>query len=284
MSEETTAPEVTETAEVTTASAPETTSASLDYTTLINSDGTFKEEFYSSLPDDIGAHSATKKYNNIVDLAKGNINASSLVGKKGREYWESEDPAIIAERRDILGIPTEATEYGLQMPEDFPEEIPYDAGELDRFSQFAYENNLTKEQAEAIIKYDAERAVGKYSEVTQNFEAQKQEALENLKSEWGVKTDYNLGKVKQATDELGITDVLNETGLANNASVLRMVFDKLIPAIGDDRLIESAKQDNFATAQDALDDLDDRLMTMDKFDPARKRLLDEKMKLLEKIS
>lgn len=256
----------------------------LDYSSLINSDGTFKETFHSSLPEDLGNHSVLKKYQSIEDLAKGTINASSLVGKKAEEFWKSEDPDVVATRRSIMGIPDSADGYELSKPASMPDEIGFDDVQLNSYKTLAHEIGLTTEQASKLLEWDADRAQSKIGEVADNYKATVEKAETELRGDWGNKFDYNIGKIKQATDFLGLTEELNETGLANNPTVLKAIFDKIVPAISDDKLIEGAKSDNYATMEDELNQIDSKLLSMDSSDPSRKALLSRKLELLQKIS
>lgn len=262
--------------------APVAEPAAINYQSMINEDGTFGENFLSSLPDDIGNHSAISKYGNVVDLVKGTINASSLVGKKAEEFWKSEEPEIVAKRREIMGMPSDIASYELVKPE-LPDDIPYDEGRMDAFKQIAYEAGITPEQANKLIEWDANSSIEAFGSVAQQMQEARDSAEAELKGEWGSKFQYNLGKVKQATDFLGITEELESTGLGNNPTVLKMVLDKLVPAISDDKLIEGTKADNYATIQDELVEIESKLTAMDRSDPAGKALVARRLELLQKM-
>jgi hypothetical protein len=266
------------------ASTPATEPTGPDYKNLINSDGTFSEDFFSSLPEDIGSHSSVKKYTNIVDALKGGLNASSLASKKAEDFLASDDPAVVAKRNELMGVPSDAAGYELKKPEGLPEGLPYDEDSLGAFAEFAAENKIPKALAEKLIEFDAKRAADQFNSMDGQIAEQREKAESILREKWGNKYEYNLGKVTQATDHLGITQTLNEAGLGNNPAVIEMVFNKLIPAISDDRLIESAKSDNYATITDELDDIDNRLMGMGRDDPAGKPLIARKMELLNKLA
>lgn len=265
----------------------EPTSAPAEPTTpvsIVGENGNWNPEYLASLPDDLGNHSSFQKYKTVEDYVKGSINSQRLVGQKAEEFWKSEEADIVAKRREIMGIPTDATGYELSKPEDMPDEIPFNVAEVDAFKSIAADVGLTQEQAAKLLEWDTGRAVEKFNQIGTDVQAQMEQAESQLKGDWGNKYQYNLAKVKQATDFLGITDTLNETGLANSPEVLKMVFDKLVPAISDDKLIEGSKADNYATMEDELNEIDNKLLKMDRNDPAGKPLLKRKMELLEKLA
>lgn len=253
----------------------------IDYTTLLDASGQFKEDFYSKLPDDVGSHSSIKSIKNVADLAKAFVNTKSLVGKKAEEFWESEDPEIVAKRKEIMGIPKSAEEYELVRPE-IDEKIPFDEMSFNAFASKAAELGLTKAQAQALVDWDAERATGVFENVTAMTEEARQNSESALRKAWGTKYDYNLAKAKQAADFLGITDVLEKTGLGNESDVILAIFDKIIPAISEDKLIEAAKQDNLATMEDSLNEVESKLMSFDgdKNSPEYKKLVKDRTELL----
>ena len=81
-----------------------------------------------------------------------------------------------------------------------------------------------------------------------------------MKNDWGPKYDYNLSKVQQATDYLGITEEINELGLGSSSMFLKTVLDKIVPAISNDKLVESAQQDTLAATEDSLNEVEGWLM------------------------
>jgi len=256
----------------------------IDYSQKINADGTFKDDFLASLPDEIGKHSSISKYSNLPDLIKGTLNASSLVSKKAHEYWKSEDPEIVALRNEIMGVPKDASGYEFVKPADIPEGMPYDEKRVNDFAQFALENGVSKELAQKLINYDAQQAMSAIKHVNAVTETYKAEKIDELRKEWGPKFDYNDAQVTRAADYLGIRDILVETGLAYEPSVQKAILEKIIPAISSDKLIEGAKEDNLATSIESLNELESKIDSMEQSDPRYKGLIDQRMKILEKIN
>ena len=265
--------------------APAEVAAETNFSALINEDGSFKEGFYQALPDDLGSHSSVQQMKNITDLAKSYQNTKGLVGKKLEEFWTSEDPAVVAKRKEVMGVPDSADGYDVALPE-MPEGVPYDETALNEFKGIASELGFNNDQVAKLVEWDAKRAETAFNGISEQVRETTAQAEETLKNDWGTKYDYNLSKVQQATDYLGITDNINELGLGNNTMFLKTVLDKIVPAISNDKLVESAQQDTLATVSDTLTDIETQMMKFDgnPRDPEYLKLVKERTELLGKLS
>jgi hypothetical protein len=263
----------------------ENKSTETDFTKLINPDGSFKDEFYSSLPDDLGSHSSIKQIKNIVDLNKSYVNTKGLVGKKLEEFWTSKDESIAAKRREIMGIPGNAEGYEIDVPE-LPENVPYSKEALNEFKELASKISLSKEQAKALAEWDTQRAISATEGISKQIESQMQEAESSLRKDWGNKYEYNISKVKQTTDYLGITDKINDLGLGREPEFLKMVIEKLVPAVSNDKLVENSQKETLATVSDSLDDIETKMIKWDGStrDPEYQSLVKQRTELLKKLS
>lgn len=263
----------------------ENKSTETDFTKLINPDGSFKDEFYSSLPDDLGSHSSIKQIKNIVDLNKSYVNTKGLVGKKLEEFWTSKDESIAAKRREIMGVPGNAEGYEIDVPE-LPENVSYSKEALNEFKELAYKISLSKEQAKALAEWDTQRAISATEGISKQIESQMQEAESSLRKDWGNKYEYNISKVKQTTDYLGITDKINDLGLGREPEFLKMVIEKLVPAVSNDKLVENSQKETLATVSDSLDDIETKMIKWDGStrDPEYQSLVKQRTELLKKLS
>lgn len=251
-----------------------------DFSSLINPDGSFKDEFYSSLPEGIGEHGAVKKYKTVPDLVKGHINANSMIGKKAEDFLKSDDPEIVAKRKEWLGIPDT---YELNTPE-ITEGSLYSQEAIDGFKVKAKELGLSGQQAQALLDWDFERAQNVQDGVQEQMTQMRTDAEQTLKSEWGKNYQPNLQKVKQATDFLGITEMLDQTGLGNEPLVLKAVLDKIVPAISEDKLVEGTMRNNLETVYDSLSEIDTQLLAHPNPNSQEYRtLLSKKEELLSKM-
>ena len=70
---------------------PVETTDTVEQPGMLNDEGNFNADWLQGLPDELGNHSIWSKYNNPIDLAKGAINAQSMVGGKLEDLLSSED-------------------------------------------------------------------------------------------------------------------------------------------------------------------------------------------------
>lgn len=153
-----------------------------------------------------------RKINSPEDLATRYQNLEKLKGVpedrllKLPEKMEGDAAKAVWQK---LGAPKEAKEYGI------PREEGKDTSFADWAEQAFFANNLTKSQAEGVLK--------SYSELNAQLQAKQQEAYQNsirqadekLKSEWGASYEQNLNLAKQGARILGIDaktiDLLEKT-------------------------------------------------------------------------
>lgn len=264
--------------------APAKPANEINYHELINADGTFKDEFYTNLPDDLGSHSSLKQIKNATDLAKSFVSTKSMMGKKAEEFLTSDDPAVIAKRNEILGVPESKDGYTIEIPE-LPEGTVYNEQRADAFKDIASQAGLTNEQVQKLVEWDIESSSQVQTGMAEMLEQQRQEAEAALKKDWGTQYEYNNDKVKSATDYLGITEDMKAIGLDDSPEFKKMVLDKLVPAISNDKLVE-AQADTVSSSLDSLNDLDDKMdsWTGSTQDPVYQKMVAQRAQLLARVS
>jgi hypothetical protein len=218
---------------------------------ILTSEGKFNESWRESLPEELGSHSIWSKYDNPVDLVKGAINAQSLAGRKAEEFWASDDANDIAKRNELMGIGSSVDDYEISY--EAPEGIEVDEDRISDFKQFAYENGLSKEAAQALVNWELEKVSQSVGDDDRQYEQSLQEAETELRNDWkGDKYDYNLAKVANSFDHLGLGDFKEDPGIANNPEFLKAWFDNVVPLLDNDKIIEQRNLDNAHTIGDQL--------------------------------
>lgn len=253
---------------------------------ILNDEGKFNESWRNALPDDLGKHSIWSKYDNVTDLVKGAINAQSQVGKKATDFWLSEDENDIATRREIMNIPNEVDGYEITTGE-IPEGTELDEARLSSFKELAHQVGLTVEQAQAIADWEIESGSANLQEIEQNEELSVREAEETLRKEWtGDKFEYNMGKVANVMDYLGLEEFKDDPAIGNNVDFIKAVFENIVPIISEDEIIESGVEQNVATISDQLDLLEEEMRDYEgsTSDFTYQNMLKQRLALLEKIS
>jgi len=251
---------------------------------ILNDEGKFNQSWRDALPDDLGKHSIWEKYDNPLDLVKGSINAQSQVGKKAEEFWFSEDVNDIAKRKEIMGVPDNINGYDFKI--DVPEESDINEESINAFKEFAHDIGLTKEQAQKILEKDIESTAAMNAEYDKEENLAQVEAEAELRSEWkGDKYDYNMTKVSNVMDYLGLEDFKSDPAIGNNINFIKAVFNNIVPMIDNDDLIENNASDNFATITDKLNELDTQIYAEpDTSSYAYKKLLTEREQLLSEYA
>jgi len=253
---------------------------------ILNDEGKFNETWRDALPDDLGKHSIWSKYDNVTDLVKGAINAQSQVGKKATDFWLSEDENDIATRREIMNIPNEVDGYEITTGE-IPEGTELDEARLGSFKELAHQVGLTVEQAQAIADWEIESGSANLQQIEQNEELSVREAEETLRKEWtGDKFEYNMGKVANVMDYLGLEEFKDDPAIGNNVDFIKAVFENIVPIISEDEIIESGVEQNVATISDQLDLLEEEMRNYEgsTSDVTYQQMLKQRLGLLEKIS
>ncbi len=253
---------------------------------ILNDEGKFNETWRDALPDDLGKHSIWSKYDNVTDLVKGAINAQSQVGKKAEDFWLSEDQNDIARRREIMNIPSEVDGYEITTGE-IPEGTELDEARLGSFKDLAHKVGLTVEQAQAIADWEIESGSNDLQQIEQAEELSVREAEETLRKEWtGDKFEYNMGKVANVMDYLGLEEFKDDPAIGNNVDFIKAVFENIVPIISEDEIIESGVEQNAATISDQLDLLEEEMRNYEgsTSDVAYQNMLKQRLAFLEKIS
>ena len=226
---------------------------------ILSDDGKFNQSWVEALPEDLGKHSIWSKYDNPIDLVKGTINAQSQIGRKAEEFWTSEDENDVAKRREIMGIPEDYDSYSLEAGE-LPEGLELDQERIDAFRQLAYDNNIPPEAAQAILEFEMQNAIDEYNNSDTQQEVYRQEAESVLREDWkGDKYEYNLAKVSETMDYLGLGEFKDDPNIGNNTEFIKAVFENVVPLIDSDDLIETRKSDNYATINDQLVELEQKM-------------------------
>ena len=147
-------------------------------------------DWKNSLPEDLRSNASLQNINDIPSLAKSYVHAQSLVGadkivipKDGAspEEWNSFWKKV--------GRPDDAKSYGLNKPENFPEQI-YDPKMLEHMQSIFHESGLTSKQAETLYNKYMDYIAGDFTAAQQEYIKQTEQSLQQLKADFGP--EYNV--------------------------------------------------------------------------------------------
>jgi hypothetical protein len=238
---------------------PVETTDTVEQPVILNNEGNFNSEWLQGLPDELGNHSIWSKYNNPVDLAKGAINAQKMIGGKLDDFLSSQDANDIAKRNELLGIPKSAEDYNFSL--DVPENIELPEGRITEFKELAHSLGISNKAAEELIKFDIEKAGQDLQQSDLDYEAEVQNAESELREVWkGDTFEYNMSKVAEVMEFLDLGDMMDDPAIGNNTKLIQAIYNKFVPLLDNDTLIEAKNNDNFASIKDQLDDVDRQLM------------------------
>lgn len=211
-------------------------------------------DWRTSLSEDVAAHSAIKDIKTVEDLAKATINAQKMVGAdkvviptkdQGREAWD--------EVYNKLGRPEKPEGY--QLPEDgMPENMPLDEAAMGDLRSAAHSLGMNKQQFAGLVRYMAEKSAENQESRSAAMEHSREEAVAELRSEFGAAFDQNVTMARDAVEKFGgdsLKQVLDKTGLGNHPEVVK-AFAKVGRLIAEDEIIGRGSRAGFTmTPQEA---------------------------------
>lgn len=228
-----------------------------------NDDGIFNRDRFS---DDLGKHSMFDKYPNVEEFVKGALNQNKLIGQKVEDFWNSEDPTVMAKKAELLGVPKSSDDYEILYPESFeglPDENKDAINEyLSDSAKWAHEMGVPKELFEKFVTRDLERAIDVRQKQIEAADNAFNEAQGELKKEWRNEYDNNVDKTINMAKVLEMDELIPY--LESNPDLMKNFYNGASKIMSDDTIIE-AKQ--IQSAQTTTDQLSSNLEQMGKLDP-----------------
>ena len=237
--------------------------------------------FKKSAGEELQGHSYLDKYKTAEDFIKAGINHQSSLTKKASEYFESEDPVVMAERNKLMGIPDSVDGY--EVTAELAEAVNPES--LAAFKEFALDKGLPAKHINDIVEFEA----GLWAQHAENQEAEKVAETEavtaQLKEQWkGDTFDHNTKQVQNLLiNELGLTAEDLTQSIGNSSKLITALFDKVVPMYGDDKLIEGTMTQTRASASERMGQLNQEMHATAHGTPAYKALLEEKVALMGRM-
>jgi hypothetical protein len=171
------------------------------------------------------------------------------------------DPAapVVAKEGDApvvkpVGAPDKYADFKL------PDGVTLDASEVTDLQTYAKTNNLTQEQAQAVL----DRTLKTRSDTEASVVAKQAEALKTMSTEWKATTQAdkeiggdalqaNLATAVKARDAFGspaLIQILNDSGMGNHPEVVRF-FVKVGKAMSEDKFVQGNANSGTAANPDA---------------------------------
>lgn len=204
--------------------------------------------WYNDLPDDLKGHSVVTESKDLVSFAKTAIHAQSLVGKDKVVIPAKDDADGWSQVYSKLGRPESADKY--QMPDDvkFNESLGVPAEVTQGFLAQAHQLGLSQRQAAGLYRWFVGDANGNYERQTTEATAQREQAVNALKQEYGQAFDERVKMAQDAVKKFGgdeLAEYLNASGLGDHPSLVK-AFAAVGKAMADDRLYDSGHPAGFS--------------------------------------
>ena len=186
-------------------------------------------DWREGIPEDI--RDGLGDVDNLADLAKGYVNAQSLVGSgiriPGKEAGEGDwqkfydrfkdvpgltryNPEDLTSLYDAAGRPQDSKSYGVE-------------GASESFLEVAHAAGLNRQQVESLMEYDQNQSDS--AESAQ--QAELNSGINALRGEWGLAFDHKVAEGQRAVAFLeeqapGLAEALNATGAGDSPPLIKM--------------------------------------------------------------
>lgn len=245
------------------------------------------DDWRASLPADLQSSPVIQNTKSIESLAQQLVAAQQMVGADkialpsegaDQQQWD-----VFFEK---LGRPAKADGYGLEVKsENFnAEQIGATA-----FADAAHKAGLSKSQAQQMFDWYVGATDNELVALDESTAKAHEDAMLGLRTEFGAALDQELGAALKAVEAFGgqeLKDILESSGLGNDPTMIR-AWIKVGKAMGEDTLgpgVQRLNSQGGLSPQEAklrLAEIDKQLMTMDKMDPARAGLVEEKARIAD---
>ena len=242
-------------------------------------------DWKDSIPEDIRGNPNFAKYTSMESFAKGHLNAVSMLGKTP----ELKVPDNTDERSDFwnkLGRPEAPDGYEFKKHEAPDGLQDYVDSRISSFRDMSHGAGLSSDQANAIYDWYMEGNAENATSVEEHRASIQKESFDALKSEWGEAYDKHINFAKATLAEFGdeeLVEYLEQTGLGNNASLLR-TFSKIGQGMKGDAFLESS---DTSESPAAIDGQVKEIMARDEYwnadSPERPALVRKVAELMERM-
>lgn len=164
-------------------------------------DGEQAVDWRGSLSDDNRA--AVEKFNSVDDVVKSYRELSKKLGATVAVPGEDATEGQIAAFRKKLGIPEDAAEYKLAVPESVKEAVNADEADatLVEFASMAHENNVPPAAMQKLVDAYYTRQVEAQTALAEQVEEQTRAHIRDQMKKWGKDADANVAFAQRVAKE-----------------------------------------------------------------------------------
>jgi hypothetical protein len=204
-------------------------------------------DWRSTLPDNLRAHTALTPIKNVQELAKSFVHAQELVGKKGvilpTDEADQEGWSVV---NKALGVPELADDY--KFPElELPEGMTLDEDMQKWFRQAAHKAGMPQRAVDKLYKDYADRQVAQLTSYKKQMEERRGSAEQQLRQEWGKDFDNRLAGAQRLLRTFGdeqLVQYMDQSGYGNDPALIRLLSN-IAGKLGNDVLVEGSSGGGF---------------------------------------
>jgi len=208
-----------------------------------------RSSFLETLPEDLRENQNFRDINSTQDLARSFVHAQGMVGKdKVAIPGENATPEERSSFYSALGRPENSSGYGLDKPEDWPEQMPYDSDVMSEFGDKSHELGLSSSQVKGLAEWYLKGQVTEFGRLGESVDKAKEEVDKLLTDKFGAAKQERIESAKLVLREYGNEDTvayLEETGLGNHPGLVEMLSNIGV-AIQADKILVGEGKSNFA--------------------------------------
>lgn len=228
--------------------------AAFDYSTLVDSQGFFGENWKNSLPEELRNEACLDNVKNFATLAKSYVNSQKMIGRnKIALPGENATEAELNEFYSALGRPAESKDYKTDNIE-LPEGIGLDDSAVAEFRETAFAMGLSQEAFEKALAFDVARTAKARAEAIAAHNHEYDETMAKLKAQYGNDLPGRIAQVDKALSTFGIKDIFVEKGLTNNYAIFEALAN-IGARISESRLKEGDLPQKFTSPQQRIDEI-----------------------------
>jgi len=221
--------------------------------------GDSKQDWKSSLPEDIKAAKSLQSIKSVEDLAKGYVNAQGVIGRRFEDLSDEQ----IEQYYSAMGKPETKDDYSLDIPDGF--ELP---DELETwFRDTAFDMGMSKEAAEGLFNSYVEMETGNLQQAQQLQEIHIEEQAKQLKKDFGPAYDERVELANRALTQFGgdeTIQAIQEAGLANFPPLVKLLANAG-EMLAEGKFTEGANKGKFGMTSEEASDQIQKLRTDPQF-------------------
>ena len=208
---------------------------------LFNSDLSMKEGWQDAFSQQIGEHekvsfevknnNTLKNVKTLPDLLSTFVNQEKAIGRdKAIIPTADSPPGVWDDYFKKVGKPEGPDLYEFTVSDS----SKIDPDSLSSFREHAHKNNFTQKQFAASLEFEEQRLAKLENDFKAQDESTKLATYNKLKSDWGEAYDGKIRKINDFFQKIGISKIVNDSGLGINYEWLSKVDAQIIKNISED--------------------------------------------------